>query len=204
MDFRNSFLNAGGWGGGLGGGGGSGGLITISGYNKVPDGVKLDLNGKPGGIGGGGGGAGAVQFVGRPADTKDTARGLRISSIFAANSLEANGLLYVLGGAWSQFIISRLPEKVSVPLGLVLELGSLDAHTLIRIDIAVRDAENNLIFEEFLDAAVPENCGLTPRLPMVKTLDLQVENAGKFQVQVSSGEVFLACHDIEFRLRTHS
>lgn len=192
MDFRHAVLNAGGEGGKNGGGGG-GGVITIVGSTQAPPEAKLKLDGQSPG-----GGGGALNFVGRPSTPDDVVNGLRVSSIFTANSFHFDhGTFHVLGGGWANLPLKPLPSPVSILLVCVVELGSIVENTLIRCDIDVIDPQANKVASEIFDVSVSSDARLVARHTAMRLVKFDANEAGVWTFKVSSGGIPLADYDIE-------
>ena len=192
MDFRHAVLSAGGEGGKNGGGGG-GGVITIVGTTQIPPEVKVKLDGQSPG-----GGGGALNFVGRPGTSDDIVNGLRISSIFTANSFHFDhGLFHVLGGGWTNLPLKSMPSTVSIRLVCVFELGSIADNTLIRCDVEVIDPKGRMEVTDVFDIAVSSNSTFVARYTAQRLVPFEVREAGVWTLKVSSGGIPLADYDIE-------
>jgi hypothetical protein len=184
----------------LGGGGGGGGIITIVGTTRPPEQSTVDLEGKPGrDFGAGGGGGGALQFVGRPATKEDTDAGLRISSMFIANSALIHGTLNVLGGAWTYIQIPTVPAQLSVLVVVVVEFGKLAPESLIRLRLIAVDQFDNVGGEGFVDVAVPASRDLVRRASACKSFMFGATQFGLWSIRASSDTQELARYDVEIR-----
>jgi hypothetical protein len=200
MDLNNAIFRVGGEGGSFGGGGGGGGILTIVGTTRLPSKGILQLNGGDGQAPGGGGGAtGTVAFVGRPADTDDVANGLRVSSIFTANAVSLNELFNVLGGAWTHLPLPSLPRQVRFNVLVVLELGTIEPESLIRLEIQIIDPHETVVCTIPRDIGVPRRPDLTPRVPIAQALDFEVTAFGVWTIKVQSSHIELATHTFECR-----
>lgn len=200
MDFRNTTFRVGGEGGSFGGGGGGGGVLTIIGISRIPPEVAVELGGEDGKApGGGGGGGGAISYLGRPVENADLERGLRISSVFTANAVSLNGLLNILGAAWTYCPIPHTPHHVKIKLVFVLECGSVDPDTLLRVDIAVLDPRGESVVVTPCDVAIPSGGDPVRRVPVIQQLAFQVATFGVWSINLRSGELLLADYHVEFR-----
>ncbi len=204
VDLQGSKWIVGGGGGQWGGAGGSGGTVYINGTTKIPEGITFDLRGRDGvAPGGGGGGSGAIVHVGRTATDKDLQEGLRISSVFLADLAQIrNGLLNVLGGAWSSCTVPSLPTIVPLCLLMVVELGCLKPQELVRLDVEVVDPQGAVIHASFTDVAAPEIRNSTDRISVLHQMQADVKEFGVVSILVSSGGLALASYDLEFRQPT--
>jgi hypothetical protein len=200
LDFRHAIFRVGGEGGHFGGGGGSGGVLTIIGSHRLPPEAIVQANGRDAvAPGGGGGGAGAVQFVGRAVAKEDIEGGLAISSIFAANAVSGEGLFNVLGGGWGHCFITAIPEKVSVRLVLVVELKGIAPEALIRLAVDARGPSGRIAIVDVCDVEGMPHIHLTPRSVLVRNLVFDVDEIGVWEFRVTSADITLAVHQVEFR-----
>lgn len=191
-DFREAEFNAGGHGG-INGGGGGGGVITIVGSKHVPPEAKLKLDGQfPGG------GGGALNFIGRPATQVDVAAGLRISSIFTANSFHFDhGLFHVLGGGWTYLPLKKIPSNVSINVICAVELGSIAVDTIIRFDIYVFDPKESQVASSTLDVSVANDGRLISRYTGQRLVSFKATERGIWTIKVESGGIPFAGYDFE-------
>lgn len=200
LDFRQAVFRVGGEGGYLGGGGGDGGVLTIIGTHRLPPDAIVDANGQDAvAPGGGGGGAGAVQFVGRALETGERMNGFSISSFFAVNAFSLDGLLNVLGGVWGYVNVRQPPIRVSIDLVLVIELEGIAPDALIRLALDARSPSGQIAALDICDVAGPTASELTPRRTEVRRLAFEIDVLGVWEFRVSSGDVVLAKHKIEYR-----
>jgi hypothetical protein len=200
MDFREAVFRVGGEGGHPGGGGGSGGVLVIVGSTRTPPGAIIQAGGRDGAFpGGGGGGAGALLHVGRELAQQEAEAGFSVSSIFAANAAEANGLASVLSGGWSHCALPQLPWNVVVTLVLVVELGQIAEDALIRVTIDANAPTGEIVATDAFDVKGLPPIDLTPRQVVARRVCFAVEQFGIWQFVVRSGEVTLARHRVEFR-----
>jgi hypothetical protein len=207
MDFKGALLKAGGDGGYFGGGGGDGGVINIVGVTPSGFHEPIEVNGGDAQApGAGGGGGGVATFVGRPADVTDLENGLKISTIFLATSINiVQGLIYVLGGGWGRFNIPQLPCNQQLNLLCVVETGIIPVNTMLRFGYSVEDAEGNTALASHFDLSVvldppPAPPAQVRRFPVICPLPIEINCVGVWRINISSGEILLARHDIEIRL----
>lgn len=203
VDFRGATLKAGGDGGYFGGGGGDGGVIHVTGFSTAAFSDKqVDVAGKPGvGFGSGGGGGGVVVVSGRDAADADIADGLRISSCFAANSVEIpNGLFYVQGGGWAFCSLKEVPSPMNVPLLCVVETGQIAANTRLKFIATASDPTGNIIVKYPFEYETAEAMIPVMRGSIVANLSFTVSATGVWLFRICSGAFELARHPLEFRI----
>ena len=175
-------------------------MLTIIGVSRLPDDVKVNLNGKPGEApGGGGGGAGALVFQGRPADEEDLRGGLSVSSLLTANAATARGLLGILDGAWSYCPVANIPSQVTITVAFVVEFGRAAEETLFRLDLVACNPKGSQVAAIAVDVAVPKHDLLVRRSSVVRRIGFEVSEYGVWHLEIKSGERSLAKYAIEFR-----
>jgi hypothetical protein len=203
MNFQGAFFKAGGDGGYLGGYGGDGGVINIVGV--TPSGFHepiIDADGRNGQApGAGGGGGGVIDYTGRPADVTDINNGLKISSIFLADSVqEINGLLYMLGGGWEWCVIPSLPCNLQLNLVCIIETGNIPINTMLRLKYSIEDPKGNITSVSHSDLSIIRTSSKIRRYSVISLLPIEINCIGVWGVEVSSGHIPLVKHDIEFRM----
>jgi hypothetical protein len=201
MDFQGAFFKAGGDGGYLGGDGGDGGVINIVGVTPSGFHEPIDADGGDAQApGAGGGGGGVVSYTGRPVDITDIDNGLKISSIFLANTAqEVQGLLYVLGGGWEWCTVPSLPCNLQLNLACIVETGKVPIDTMLRIDYSIEDPEGNTTLVSSSDLSILQTTSQIRRYPVIKLLSVEINCVGVWCIKVSSGEIPLVKHNIEFQ-----
>ncbi|WP_236579926.1 hypothetical protein [Pseudanabaena sp. lw0831] len=201
MNFQGAFFKAGGDGGYLGGDGGDGGVINIVGVTPSGFHEPIDADGGDGqALGAGGGGGGVVSYTGRSADITDIDNGLKVSSIFLVDAVrELQGLLYVLGGGWEWCTVPSLPCNLQLNLVCIFETGSVPINTMLRIDYSIEDPEGHTTLISYYDLSIQSNSQIR-RYPVINLLPVEINCVGVWCIKVSSGEIPLVKHNIEFRL----
>jgi hypothetical protein len=201
MDFRDAMFRVGGEGGSYSGGGGGGGVLTIVGLSRLPADLNVRLDGESGTApGGGGGGGGVITFQGRPAESEDQHRGLRVSSFFAANALTHSGLLNALEAGWSHCPLPTLPYRVNLNLGFVVECGDLSRDTMIRMDLRVADPNGVEAGLASVDVAVPDHQHSIRRAVCRQRMQFEVTEYGVWSILLMSGSTTFASYPIEFTM----
>jgi hypothetical protein len=203
MDFKGAQFKAGGDGGYWGGAGGDGGVINIVGVAPAGLPEPINLSGGSGGEGpgSGGGGGGVLIFTGRPADMTDLDNGLRIPTIFLANSAETvQGLFYILGGGWEWGTVQSVPSTLQLQLVCMIETGDISINTMLRIDYFIEDAKGDTVFESYFDLTVVETPSSIRRYTVMPFFSIEISHVGIWSVKMSSGSIPLAQYNIEFRL----
>lgn len=199
LDFRNAIFRVGGEGGHWGGGGGGGGILTIVGTTRVPAGVSL--NGEDGQApGAGGGGAGGIKFIGRPIDSDDLAGGLRVSSMILAGAASfSGGLINLLEAGWAYVTVPRAQSNLRMLLVFTIDLGDVEPATLLRLVIRAAAPSSAVAYEGAIDIEVEECADLVKRVSRAEAMNIDLNEAGIWTVELCSSGHELA--KIQFECR---
>ncbi|WP_131721955.1 MULTISPECIES: hypothetical protein [Mycolicibacterium] len=208
MDFSNAVFKVGGEGGLLAGQGGQGGVLKIVGMSLPPSVIEeMGIDGRGGdgrAPGAGGGGGGAIIFEGRSATNSDIADGLKVPLFFPASSCESNpnGLLYALGFGWSHCGVLGLPWEIRLDIGALVEVGTIEANTLLRLEITARDPSGADLALGTVDVPVHTTRDLINRTAISRSVNLVAQSEGIYELGIRSGEFDLARFPFEVRLMT--
>lgn len=205
MDFRGATLKAGGEGGRHGGGGGDGGVFNIVGVTPAGFHEPIDLDGEAGrDPGSGGGGGGSAGFVGRAGDESDFDNGLRISTIFLANAISAQGnhLFCVLGGGWAWYDIPLPHPKLQLSVQCVIETGAIAQNTILRIDYSITRPDDTVAGISYFDLTLNPHLGKVSRYPAAFFPQFDADVPGVWKLSLSTGGIMIVEHEFEIRSTT--
>lgn len=147
----------------------------------------LQAKGGKGGRGGRGGRASRVQASTPPAQS----RGLQISSALLANYAEIrDGLLSMLGGAWSAYLVSDFPNILQGQLVLVLEVSRVGAESTHVLSFSLLDSEDRTAFHApvVVNVQGPDQV----RIAVAPAFQAEVRAPGRWTARVSQGDDELA------------
>lgn len=137
----------------------------------------------------------------RGASAADIEKGLKITSLFPANAIDAGELFSVLGAGWSYWSFPSLPAtNQKVDMLCVVETGSIADDTQLRFDYAVEDGEGKTVLTSHFDLKIKPSRIKVRRWPIALNMVVDFGVVGVWRFKVSSGGLPLASYDLEILL----
>jgi hypothetical protein len=148
-----------------------------------------------------GGEAGAPPYALRPSRSpidEGPRGGLKVTGFIAAEFIRGrDGLWTVVDGGWDWIQTAATPFRVTLPLLVEIETGTIEPGTILDLKLVVRSPDGFQVHEK--GQAISVHDSLARRSRFVVTLELSGSQPGLWRVQVLAGRRLVGEFPIEIR-----
>jgi hypothetical protein len=152
-----------------------------------------------------GGKEGAPPYVPPPSRSptnEDLKAGLKVTGILAAEIIRLKAeFLTIVEGGWDWLENNSNPFRVTLPLFVELETGTIDPGTILDLKLVVRNPDDFQVHEQ--QQAVTVNDTLVRRSRFNVALEFSGSQSGLWRVQVLAGRQVIGEFPIEIRVPAH-
>jgi hypothetical protein len=152
-----------------------------------------------------GGKEGAPPYVPPPSRSPtndDLKAGLKLTGILAAEIIRFKaGFVTIVEGGWDRWEANSNPFRVTLPLFVELETGTIDPGTILDLKLVVRSPDDFQVHEQ--QQAVTVDNTLVRRSRFCVALEFSGSQSGLWRVQVLAGRQVIGEFPIEIRAPAH-